>query len=207
MIKKISTNVFWLLFFGFFIYKILPKYEYLIDGIPSFMEKDTLFKKIIFCLHIFSGILVYCTAVLQFTPSIRNKYILFHRRSGKLYIVASLVCITALYFMIPQGLCTPCRPSHYIVTSLWLLFVFLAYYFIRQRKIVQHQHMMIRSFICAAYFVTVRVIDQFGMGPFNAAFKDESRALLASDIFVWLVPLIAFEFYWRFILSKNRLTP
>jgi uncharacterized membrane protein YozB (DUF420 family) len=178
---------------------------YLIDGIPAYMEKDSTFKKIIFGLHIFSGIIVYCTAVLQFTPAIRNKYILFHRRTGKLNIVASLVCITALYFMIPQGLCTPCQPSHYMVTSLWLLFVLLAYYFIRKRKIVQHQRMMIRSFICAAYFVTVRVIDQFAMGLFNTVFKDEDRALLASDIFVWLVPLILFEFYWRFISSKNYL--
>ena len=56
--------------------------------------------------------------------------------------------------------------------------------------------MMISSFICAAYFVTVRVIDDFGMIIFNAVFPNESAALLASDLFVWLVPLILFHLYW-----------
>jgi uncharacterized membrane protein YozB (DUF420 family) len=99
--------------------------------------------------------------------------------------------------MIPDGLCTPCKISHTMVTTLWLLFVVLAYYFIRLRKIVQHQRMMIRSFICAAYFVTVRVIDNYAMGAFNYLFPNESTALLVSDIFVWLIPLILFELYWR----------
>jgi uncharacterized membrane protein YozB (DUF420 family) len=162
------------------------------------------FDKGIFALHIFSGIIVYCTAVLQFTPSIRNRYISFHRATGKVNIIASLLCITALYFMIPDGMCSPCKTSHWIVTSLWLLFVLLAYYFIRQRKIIQHQRMMIRSFICAAYFVTVRVVDQFAMGIFYYLFPDESTALLASDIFVWFVPLLVFEIYWRVKDSKRR---
>ncbi len=197
MIKKILIALFWLAFFGFFLYKLIPKYGYLTDGLPGFYGKTSNFDKGIFALHIFSGIIVYCTAVLQFTPTIRNRYITFHRATGKIHIIASLLCITALYFMIPDGLCAACRPSHYIVTSLWLLFVLLAYYFIRRRNIVQHQRMMIRSFICAAYFVTVRVIDQFAMGIFYYLFPDESTALLTSDIFVWFVPLLFFEVYWR----------
>lgn len=56
--------------------------------------------------------------------------------------------------------------------------------------------MMISSFICAAYFVTVRVIDSYAMGVFNAIFPDESVALFTSDVFVWLVPLLFFSMYW-----------
>ena len=197
MIKKILIALFWLAFFGFFLYKLIPKYEYLIDGLPGFYNKTSFFDKGIFAMHVFAGILVYCTAVLQFTPSIRNRYISFHRTTGKFYIIASLFCITSLYVMIPDGMCSACRPSHYIVTSLWLLFIVLAYYFVRQRKIVQHQRMMIRSFVCAAYFVTIRVIDMFAMGIFNFLFPDDSTAMLASDIFVWAVPLLCFEVYWR----------
>jgi len=56
---------------------------------------------------------------------------------------------------------------------------------------------MIRSFICAAYFVTIRVIDKVAMGAFYYFFPDESTAFLISDIFVWFVPLLLFEVYWR----------
>jgi len=201
MLKKIPIAVFWIAFFGFFLYKLIPKYRYLTNSSLEHWGDNTKFDNSIFALHIFAGIIVYCTAILQFTPAIRNKYISFHRATGKLYIFASLICITTLYIMIPRTWCIGCRPSQLTVTSLWLLFITLAFYFIKQRKIVLHQRMMISSFICAAYFVTVRVIDDYAMGVFNAVFTNDSTAFLASDLFVWLIPLLLFNLYW---LIKDR---
>ncbi len=203
MLKKISITVFWLTFFGFFLYKLIPKNKYLTDGTYKHWGSNTAFDNSIFALHIFAGIVVYCTAIFQFTPAIRNKYLSFHRVTDKLYILASLICITTLYIMIPRTWCIGCRPSQLTVTSLWLLFITLAFYFIKQRKIVQHKRMMISSFICAAYFVTIRVIDAFAMGVFYYLFPNESTAFLVSDIFVWLVPLLFFNLYW-FIKNKNQ---
>ncbi len=204
MLKKILIAIFWLAFFGFFLYKLVPKYVYLTGGYHKHWGDGSIFDNSIFTLHIFAGIIVYCTALLQFTPSIRNNYIAFHRKTGKLYILSSLLCIATLYVMIPKTLCSPCRPSQFTVASLWLLFVLLAFYFIRQRKITLHKRMMISSFICAAYFVTIRVVDQFAMGIFYYLFPNESTAFLASDLFVWLVPLLLFNAYW---LIKNRKPP
>lgn len=201
MLKKISITLFWLTFFGFLLYKVIPKYKYLTDNTLEHWGNKTTFDNSVFTIHIFAGIIVYCTAIMQFTPSIRNKYISFHRKTGKLYILSSLLCITTLYVMLPRTDCTACMPSQFTVTSLWLLFIILAFYFIKQRKIVLHQRMMICSFICAAYFVTVRVIDDFAMGIFNALFSNESAALLASDVFVWLVPLLLFWMYW---MTKDK---
>ena len=201
---KISIAIFWLAFFGFFLYKLLPKYKYLSNNKLKHWGSNTSFDNSVFALHIFAGIIVYCTAILQFTPTIRNKYISFHRATGKLYIFSSLLCITMLYVMIPRTWCIACRPSQLIVTSLWLLFILLAYYFIRQRKIVLHKRMMISSFICAAYFVTVRVIDAFAMNIFYYLFPNKSTAYLASDVFVGLVPLLLFHLYWL-IKDKNKL--
>lgn len=203
MLKKISIAIFWLAFFGFFLYKLIPKYQYLNDDTLKHWGSHNAFDNSIFALHIFAGILVYCTAILQFTPAIRNKYISFHRAMGKVYILSSLVCISMLYVMIPRTWCIACRPSQLIVTTLWLLFITLAYYFVRQRKIVLHQRMMISSFICAAYFVTVRVIDAYGMNMFYAMFPNQSTAYFASDVFVWLVPLLLFNLYW-FIKDKKQ---
>lgn len=204
MLQKISIAVFWFAFFSFFLYKLIPKYKYLIDASLDHWGTKSTFDNSIFALHIVAGIFVYCTAILQFTPSIRNNYISFHRATGKLYILASLICITTLYIMIPRTSCIGCRPSQLTVTSLWLLFIMLAFYFIKQQKIVLHQRMMISSFICAAYFVTVRVIDAYTMDIFFALFPNKTTAYLASDVFVWLVPLLLFHLYW-FIIDRKQL--
>jgi uncharacterized membrane protein YozB (DUF420 family) len=196
MLKKILIAIFGVAFFGFFLYKLIPKYKYLSDDTLKHWGSNTTFDNSIFALHIFAGIIVYCTAILQFTPSIRNKFISFHRKTGKLYILSSLLCITTLYVMIPRTWCIACRPSQIIVTSLWLLFVVLAFYFVKQRKILLHKRMMISSFICAAYFVTIRVIDAFAMDMFYYLLPNESTAFLVSDVFVWLVPLLLFQLYW-----------
>ncbi len=203
MLKKISIAIFWLAFFGLFLVMLLPKYKYLSNDTLQHWGSKSTFDNSIFALHIFDGIIVYCTAILQFTPAIRNKYISFHRKTGKLYILSSLLCITTLYVMLPRTSCTACIPSQFTVTSLWLLFILLAFYFIKQRKIVLHQRMMISSFICAAYFVTVRIIDGFAMDMFYYLFTNKSTALLASDVFVWLVPLLLFHLYW-FISDKKQ---
>ena len=203
MLKKISIAIFWLAFFSFFFYKLIPKYTYLTNDTLKHWGSNSIFDNSVFALHIFAGIIVYCTAILQFTPAIRNKYISFHRATGKLYIIASLICITTLYIMIPRTWCIGCRPSQLTVTSLWLLFVVLAFYFIKQRKIKLHKRMMICSFICAAYFVTVRVIDAYAMDIFYALFPNKTTAYLASDVFVWLVPLLLFNIYW-FINDKKQ---
>ncbi|HLP36884.1 DUF2306 domain-containing protein [Lacibacter sp.] len=204
MLKKFSIAVFWFAFFGFFLYKLIPKYKYLTNSSLEHWGDKSTFDNSIFALHIVAGIVVYCTAILQFTPSIRNNYISFHRATGKLYIISSLLCITTLYIMIPKTWCIGCRPSQLTVTSLWLLFITLAFYFIKQRQIVLHQRMMISSFICAAYFVTVRVIDAYTMDIFYALFPNKDTAYLASDVFVWLVPLLLFWMYWLIRDRKER---
>lgn len=203
MLKKISIAIFWLAFFGFFLYKLIPKFRYLTNSSLEHWGDKSTFDNSIFALHIFAGIVVYCTAILQFTPSIRNHYLSFHRNTGKLYILASLICITTLYIMIPRTWCIGCRPSQLTVTSLWLLFITLAFYFIKQRKIVLHQRMMISSFICAAYFVSVRVIDAYTMDVFYALFPNKTTAYLASDVFVWLVPLLLFWMYWELVVKRQ----
>ena len=199
MAKKIIAAVFWLSFFGLFTWMAFPKLSYISDGIPAGMGKNSLSEKIVFAIHIFFGLIVYVTAVLQFTPAIRSRYIQFHRNIGKLFIAASLICITSLYLMIPDGLCAACRPSHYFVTSLWLIFIVTAFYLIKQKRIEWHRRFMISSFICAAYFVSVRLVDRFAMSFFRSVTKTEDQALLVSDISVWLVPLLGFWSYWLWL--------
>lgn len=207
---KVLTNriiylIFWSLFFGFFFYKLIPKLiGYAAEGLPDFMGQSFFDKHFWFALHILFGTMVYIIGLIQFTPYIRNNYIRLHRALGKIYIASSLLCILSLYFILPDNACHSCKISQYIVTNLWLVFIVLAYYLIKQKRIAAHQQMMVRTYICAVYFVTIRVVDKYLMAPFVYVFKDESDQFLYSDIFVWLFPLLVFEAYWRISSRKKQ---
>lgn len=195
MTKKIIRLLFWILFFACFFYFLIPKFRYLSDGIPEYMGKNAFIDRMWFALHICAGFIVYTTALFQFLPAFRKNHLSTHRKLGKAFIVASLLCILTLYFIIPGNLCTSCRVSQYLDTTLWLVFISLAFYFVKKRKIKLHQRFMVSSFICASYFVTVRLIDRFAMGFFSRVTKNEDNAFLYSDIAAWLVPLAIF---WSF---------
>jgi len=197
MLNKIIRLLFWLLFFACFFYFLIPKFKYLSDGIPEYMGKTAFLDRTWFVLHICAGVIVYTTGLFQFLPAFRNKHLSTHRKLGKIFIAASLLCILTLYFIIPGNLCSSCRTSQYLDTTLWLIFISLAIYCIKKRKIILHQWFMISSFICASYFVTVRLIDKLAMGFFNSITKSEDDAFLYSDIAAWLVPLLVFwSFCW-----------
>ncbi len=205
MTKKMITLVFWLVFFGFFFLMAVPKFiDFVKHGFPEYMGDTLMQKQLWFFLHINFGTIVYITGLIQFTPYIRNNYTKFHRKLGKVYILASLICIITLFIIVPGGLCVPCRPSNYIVTCLWLTFVLSGYFFIRQGRVIAHQRMMVSGYICAAYFVTVRIIDQFAMSFFHSITKTENQALLVSDMAVWAVPLAVFWLFWKISDIKKR---
>src|SRR5690606_1892865 len=200
MTKNISFLIFWTAFAGLFLVFLTPKFNYISNGFPEYMSLNTPAKKILFTTHILSGILVYLIAFLQFAPFVRNRNITRHRVLGKAYVIVSIICIASLYYIIWLGKNAglPFWPSQYTVTTLWLLFILLAVYFVRQGKIKWHARFMISGFICAAYFVTVRVIDRFCMGIFKSLFPNERTAFIISDVFVWAVPLTICWCYWIF---------
>lgn len=203
MLKTTVRFLFWLSFFACFIYFLAPKFRYFTTGIPDYLAKTSFMDRLWFITHIFSGTLVYITGIFQFLPSFRNKHLSTHRKLGKLFILASLLCILSLCFVIPGNLCTSCRTSQFIDTSLWLIFLSLAFYCIKKRKITLHRRFMVSSFICASYFVTVRLIDKFAMGFFNRITKTEDEAYLFSDIAAWFVPLLTVWSFWG-ISDWNR---
>ncbi|QBZ97565.1 DUF2306 domain-containing protein [Flavobacterium sangjuense] len=205
MTNKITFIIFWTLFIGSFLVFFFPTLSYISNGFPEFMSLNTTVKKAFFITHILSGIIVYITAFFQFAPFIRNKNIRLHRKLGKIHITVALICIISLYYIIYLGknVGLPFWPSQYAATTLWLIFILLGVYFARQKRIVWHRRFMISGFICAAYFVTVRIIDRFFMGIFKSIFKDEVTSLLISDVFVWAFPLIICWCYWLLLLQRN----
>ena len=105
--------------------------------------------------------------------------------------MVGLYCIATIIPVIGMSI------SEFINGGLWIFFVILAYRSIRQRNVVAHQRFMISSFICASYFVTIRLVDRFCM-PFFMALSNnnEELALTISDFAVFVVPLFAVWVYW-----------
>lgn len=195
----------WLLFFGIFLFFIIPKAAFFSEGFPSYIGFESNFQRAAFVAHILAGIIVYITGIIQFTPAIRNRYISFHRKIGKLYILASMVCVLGLYILLPvfSTEFVWMKVSHYGNGTLWILFVILAYVFIRRKNVTFHRRCMISSFICATYFVVIRIVDQIAMPFFRSITSNEAGAMAVSDFSVWVIPLTFVWLYW-FITDRRK---
>jgi uncharacterized membrane protein YozB (DUF420 family) len=192
-------KLFRIVFFVVFALLLLPTAYYFIAGFPEFVVQKDFGYQLWFGLHIVSGTVVYAIAPFQLSSSLKKGISKQHPLLGRVFVVASLVCILSLYLAIlPNSFCKSCIPSQYATTTLWLLFLVLGFYSIRKRNIIYHQRFMISAFICASYFVTVRLVSLLLMGFFRWITPNEHWALLVSDVSVWFVPLlIVWVIWWR----------
>jgi uncharacterized membrane protein YozB (DUF420 family) len=204
--SKVGSAAGWILFFGIFLFFIIPKAAFFSEGFPPYIGFENNFQRTAFVVHIIAGIIAYMAGIIQFTPAIRNRYISFHRKIGKLYILASLVCVLGLYILLPVFSADFfwMKISHYGNGTLWILFVILAYVFIRRKNITLHRRCMISSFICATYFVVIRIVDHLAMPFFRSITSNEAGAMAVSDFSVWLIPLSFVWLYW-FISDRRKI--
>jgi uncharacterized membrane protein len=113
-------------------------------------------------LHIAPGGVFLRLAPLQFSSSFRNRHLRFHRRSGRVLVVAGLLSgAGSLYF----GLLMPFGPGEAIVIALfgglYLVAVGRGLFAIRKRDIGRHREWMVRAFAIALAISTIRVIGAF----------------------------------------------
>lgn len=157
--------------------------------------------------HMVGGSLVLMIGPLQFWPAFRNRYLRVHRALGKTYIAASLVSILCLYVrVLPLTYCVPCNPSTYTVTTLWLAGVVAAYLSIRRGDIETHMSFMMRSYVCASYFLLARYFIPLYEKFFKTGYS-EDYMLVTTDFLCWILPLVALEgglFVWRYRNRKER---
>lgn len=111
-------------------------------------------------LHVLPGGLLLALGPLQFSRRIRNRHVRFHRGSGRLLVLATLIVVgTALYFglLMPYG-----GASEALATALFggfgLVAVIRAYLAIRRRQVARHREWMIRAFAVAIGVSAIRVV-------------------------------------------------
>ncbi len=118
-------------------------------------------------LHILPAALLIVLMPLQFVSRIRTRHLAWHRWSGRILIVLGFVVGTSalvMSFTMPIGGANETAATT-LFAILFLLFLALGFWNIRQRNVVRHREWMIRAFGVALGVATTRPI----VGAFFAA--------------------------------------
>ncbi|UGS24403.1 DUF2306 domain-containing protein [Flavobacterium channae] len=115
--------------------------------------------KVAFFTHVYTSIFLMVFGAIQFSKYIQKNYIKLHRVSGRLY-VAILLLLSG-----PSGLIMSyyangglvAQISFLLLSSFWMLFTFLSFYFILKRQVVKHQKFAIRSFALTLSAISLRL--------------------------------------------------
>jgi hypothetical protein len=118
-------------------------------------------------LHVLPAALLIVLMPLQFVSRIRTRHVAWHRWSGRLLIVLGFIVGTSalvMSFTMAIGGATETAATT-LFAILFLVFLTMGFWNIRQRRIVQHREWMIRAFGVALGVATTRPI----VGAFFAA--------------------------------------
>lgn len=158
-----------------------------------------------FYMHVTTGGLVLVSGSLQLVPFVRQTFLQFHRKIGKVYSWIILL------FTAPSGMVMAfyanggplAKLGFALLAALWWYFTFRGYRYAVRRKIESHQIFMIRSYALTFAALTLRLYSFFFV---LLGFKGE----LAYNVIVWLswVPTlmvveIAFMIKGKFAFLKR----
>lgn len=109
--------------------------------------------------HIAPGVLYLIGAPFQLAHRIRSKAYWFHRRFGRLLLVAGLLsAIFAIAFGIPYAFGGLGESSAAVVFSIWMIVcLVLAFRAIKQDRVVDHRRWMIRAFAIGLGVGSIRI--------------------------------------------------
>ncbi len=111
-----------------------------------------------FYTHIFFAGLALLIGWTQFSSKLRNKNMAVHRITGKVYVVSALVSsIAGIYIGIfaTGGLVT--SMGFICLGVIWFYTTLMAFIYIRNKQILQHQKMMIYSYAACFAGATLRI--------------------------------------------------
>lgn len=157
-------------------------------------------------VHITVGLLFMVLGPIQFWPGVRNRWIRFHRWSGRVWMIAALVGATsALVFvpMLPVFGSFSTKVAVVFASLMFLVCLAQGYRAIRQRRIAQHREWMIRTFAIGLGISSFRVlIPLLMMPPLGATFPE------AWDTVVWLAfPINVIAAEWWINATRRQPQP
>ena len=155
--------------------------------------------------HLIGGTLALLTGPIQFSKWIRNKYLNFHRLTGKVYIIGAFIAGLSAIRLSLISSCLPCRVSLFILAILVLFTTFSAWWCVKNGNIKAHQQFMVRSYICILSFVAVRI---GGIIPLDFLFgqiEDPTFGRTVNEYFFSFVPIICGEIFMIWIPTLKNI--
>lgn len=157
-----------------------------------------------FYIHVFTSPLVIISGLLQFNKTLISKRTKIHRILGYIYILDILVITGPAAFVMSlyANGSYPAQVSFTLLSSLWIIFTFLGYFFVRKKDFIRHGNWLLRSYALTLSAVTLRLyaylFDVFNLsiGPI------ETYILLAYTS--WIPNLIIAEILIRTGFIKKR---
>lgn len=197
--------IFWTLLIGVSILFYTDNAVSYLFGYRSERFGDTLLEyQFWFISHIIGATFSLFLGPIQFWKAVRNKYLSYHRVAGKIYIIGSLIGgISALRLSLIND-CMGCRYSLFILSVLFLISTFLAWYSIKHRNIISHKQFMVRSYTCALAFVFVRLYQIIPMDFLFGIIEDTVVKRTVNEWFFSFIPLICVEIFMIWIPSVRR---
>jgi Predicted membrane protein (DUF2306) len=129
----------------------------------QFAAPDDIFARypVLTLIHIIPGVLFMLLGPLQFSATIRARHLQWHRWSGRVYLICSLIIgVSALVMSLAMPAIGGLTQA--VATTLFaLLFLFAlgkAYWHVLRREIAQHREWMIRAFAIGLAVATIRPI-------------------------------------------------
>lgn len=172
----------------------MRQYHHLFDLTPAALGKYYPVKLALFG-HIVPASIALLTAPLQFIKSLRNRYLLLHRWSGRLYVLCILVSVlSALYLTFTTTMVI----GRMYTLSLWfLLFVWLGttamlYVSARKKKMKDHAEWAVRSYLTTFAFIIQNFILKIPGFDTLGSFAEVSPNMFWAS---WSIPLFIYQLY------------
>lgn len=203
--KKLLTIVLWtviiLISAYFYFYNV---FGYFLGYRNERFGTTLLDNQIWFIAHMVGATFSLFLGPVQFWPSIRKKYIRYHRTAGKLYIIGSLIAgISALRLSWIYD-CVGCRYPLVLLSILFLGTTVMAWISIKRKNIVAHQQFMARSYTCALAFVFIRLYQILPLGFLYSPINNVEVERTANEWLFSLLPLLILEIAMIWIPSLKK---
>ena len=151
--------------------------------------------------HGLAGLVALAGGALQFATSLRERAPGVHRFIGRCYLVGVLV--SAILSMVITSIHNDLslRIAIYVQATLWIGATSLAFYFIRNRQIVEHREWMIRSYAITLIFLTDRVLDAIpAIGALDTG--TNPSVLWFCNVVAWVSPTLILS--WPKFLRRRQ---
>lgn len=194
LLKQLSYFICWGLIIILSLYFFMDNVVAFLYGYRGKNFGDSVFNNQLWVvMHLVGGTMALLLGPVQFWPFIRNRYLAFHRLSGKIYMFGIMLIGISAGRLSLVSFCIPCRISLFLLTVFTLLSTWFAWKAIKSRNIKVHRQMMVRSYVCVLAFVAVRLDGILPLDFLFGKIDDGTFRRVVNEYFFSFVPLIVAE--------------